>query len=51
MPSMQEEEGAQEMPHKSLTEMQGFRAKLDIMAMTASNEKLKESFRDALMEL
>jgi hypothetical protein len=38
-------------PDKSLTEMQGFRAKLDIMAMTAPNEKLKESFREALTEL
>jgi hypothetical protein len=38
-------------PDKSLTEMQGFRAKLDIMAMTTPNEKLKESFREALTEL
>ncbi len=38
-------------PDKSLTEMQGFRAKLDIMAMTSANEKLKEAFREALAEL
>jgi hypothetical protein len=38
-------------PDKSLTEMQGFRAKLDIMAMTAANEKLKDAFRQAQEEL
>ena len=38
-------------PDKGLTEMQGFRAKLDIMAMTATNDKLKEAFREALIEL
>ncbi|HNR13058.1 MAG TPA: hypothetical protein PKM59_07095 [Thermodesulfobacteriota bacterium] len=38
-------------PEKGLTEMQGFRAKLDIMASTAGNEKLRESARTVLIEL
>ncbi len=38
-------------PDKGLTEMQGFRSKLDIMTMTATNDKLKDAFREALLEL
>ena len=38
-------------PEKSLTEMQGFRAKLEIMAMTVRDKKLKETIRDVLDEI
>lgn len=36
---------------QGLTEMQGFRAKLDIMATTSNNEKLRDTLRNTLVEL